>query len=530
MLGDADIGDVFDVEIFMDPDYGTFVFHVVSGVSKCPVEKGTTPREQPSLSLASRPSAALLPDETMIFEVELTNEGASPSAFQLFTDHRRNGGLLGHLANGDTLTVPQHYDVMEPGETVTTTITIERGPALFDYPSIPIIFRSVCENTRNIGEGNLIALDNRATASIDIFNVVDPTMPEGERERIRFAQPCPGIAWEGELAFERTFRINEADRKSTIPSYTLKVVVRNLNHNIETFNKTRESALGRLADAGLFFRRVGTVAWSRALNRPSGHDFSVPINFIEIEEDEYGYLTVEWDVGALGDGEYEIEARTICPDPTGDLPDDFNFATTSRLKGFIDRSPPSLYGPAFRDVYSIDYPIEVEFSETLECAQPHSFTLKVDIDNGSRILDNSGDGLLVVCEGRSISFQFDPAWVDHKDLVGKSVRVELSGVEDLNENAYNGLITGSWLMTNVSNVNSTSNGGDRRELWANEQSHDDMYRDTTTHHDAMESGMKELHAQLMTLHRGIMLAVAAIAVTCVAGLVGVLAMKKSFLE
>ncbi|KAL7576580.1 hypothetical protein ACA910_018071 [Epithemia clementina (nom. ined.)] len=469
VLGDADSGDVFDIEVYLDPDYGTFVFHLISGISRCPVEEGTTPREQPAVSLKSRPSASLLPDDVMIFEVELTNQGISPSSFQLFTDHRPNGGLLGHLANGDTLTVPQQYDRIEPGETVTTTITIARGPALYDFPAIPVIFRSACENVRNIGDGNLIALDNRASASMMLFNVVDPSMEEGENERIRFAQPCPGIAWEGDLAFERSFGINAADRQPAEPQYTLEVVVRNLDYYKQSYKGSVADPLGRLADAGLWFRRVGAAAWSRAMHRPPGEESSIPIDFTALEEDDYGYLTVEWDVGALGDGEYEIEARTLCPDPTGDLPADFNFAATSRIQGTIDRIAPSMYGSSFTGRYTLEDPVVIEFTETIECARPHSFSLSVTL-NENRTWDNTGDGLLVVCEGRYISFQLNPEWVDRDELIGENAQVELSGVQDLNGNEYDGLISGIMKLrrfsqnendTETDNFTSHDDGGQR---------------------------------------------------------------------
>lgn len=58
-----------------------------------------------------------------IFDVVLTNTGISPGEFGLYTDHRRNTGGLVHLVNGDTLITPQVHNRVDPGETVSTTVT-----------------------------------------------------------------------------------------------------------------------------------------------------------------------------------------------------------------------------------------------------------------------------------------------------------------------------------------------------------------------------------------------------------------------
>lgn len=51
-LSDPEIGDYFDVEVFQDPVYNTPVFRTVAGVSRCPHELGTAPRELFSLELS----------------------------------------------------------------------------------------------------------------------------------------------------------------------------------------------------------------------------------------------------------------------------------------------------------------------------------------------------------------------------------------------------------------------------------------------------------------------------------------------
>jgi hypothetical protein len=38
-----------------------------------------------------------------------------------------------HLINGATLQVPQLYERIEAEETIVTTLTIHRGPVLYEY-------------------------------------------------------------------------------------------------------------------------------------------------------------------------------------------------------------------------------------------------------------------------------------------------------------------------------------------------------------------------------------------------------------
>ena len=260
---------------------------------------------------------------------------------------------------------------------------------------------------------------------------------------------------------------------------------------------------------------MGSSAWSRALHRLSGEDSSVPIDFTTIHKDEYGYITAEWDIGALSDGEYEIEARTVCPDPTGDLPADFNFAATPQIRGSFDRIHPSLFGPAFQnDYYLVDEPIEIEFSEPLDCAEPHGFSLSVALHE-NRTLDNTGEELLVMCEGRSISFHLDLVKIDHDELLGKELQVSLSNVFDVNGNVYEGgAIEGVVKLIKNSNI-----GGRARKLEKDTRHFSEMDTQTTRQEGNLEDVMDDLHDQMMALQYWMVVAVFAVALAsaCVVG-------------
>ena len=374
-----------------------------------------------------------LPDDTLVFEVELSNLGVMPSAFQLYTEHKSNPGMLNHIANGDTLTVPQQYDRIDADEKITSLISITRGPVAFDYAPFKLFFRSACEFTLNIGDGNLLALGGEvATAEVDLFNVVDPSFPEGQQERIRFAQPCPAIEWDGDLAAEQKFRVNlSAEGEGSI----LTIKVRNPQSPRNSFADLVNQPAGRLEEAGLWFREEGSTDWQRAVDE-SGQ----VIDFVLLPEQD-GAIEADWFVGSLRDGLYEIEARTVC-EQSRLIPVDFHSSSTPRLVGVLDRKRPKLFGLPFPEsgglLHSSDL-FRFQFSESIRCTEPRVFDVEVAVEPlvGSpvdvQILEERH--LLVICEDRSVSVALDPAAVS--DLDGRVVTVTLSGVEDLNGNSVN---------------------------------------------------------------------------------------------
>ena len=377
-------------------------------------------------------SAIPLPDDPIVFEVNLTNAGVSPAAFQLFTEHSSNSGVLGHLANGDTLTVPQQYDRIDPGETITTYVSIYRGPVHYDHAPFKLLFRSACENVRNIGDGNLIALgDDVASASAILSNVIDTAFPEGQQERMRFAEPCPGIEWEGDLATEQSFRANLVDKAS--PN-SVNIIVRNPQTQTKSFAKMADDVSGRFVEAGLWFRQSGTSKWHKA-----GSEDGRPIDFAKLPEDDFGWIEAQWFVGGLPDGSYELEARSICK-ATGGVPADFRSSLTPRISGIIDRERPDLFGGPSPRVGNRLFPgefFEFHFTEALQCLQPFVFDVEVTMRSSSTSQDAEifdEEQLRIVCEGRLIRVAFNSRLVNYVHLLGTYLTITVTGVEDLNGN------------------------------------------------------------------------------------------------
>jgi hypothetical protein len=72
-LGDSDIGDVFDVEIRTDPKYGTPVYVLHGGQSRCPYEEGTLPREHMRAQIGSAQTTFLPPNAVSRIPLLLNN-------------------------------------------------------------------------------------------------------------------------------------------------------------------------------------------------------------------------------------------------------------------------------------------------------------------------------------------------------------------------------------------------------------------------------------------------------------------------
>jgi len=83
VLGDADGDDYFVVDVLTDPKYGTFVFHTVAGSSSCPHEEGTDYSAKANIVLAKKPEGHVLPDQSMAFQLQLTNQGIAEGDFEV---------------------------------------------------------------------------------------------------------------------------------------------------------------------------------------------------------------------------------------------------------------------------------------------------------------------------------------------------------------------------------------------------------------------------------------------------------------
>ena len=170
VLSNDDESDIFDVEMYLDLDFNTFVFLTTSGQSRCPNEQCTVPVEVPSLQLISGPTSPVLPTDSLIFQLQMSNLGVSSAPFVLYVQEATSLSML----------YPESFIEINPAVPQAITVVLDRGVVECDYSSVRLYMSSVCEYE-----------EKAAYASVKIFNTVNSSKPINDRERIRFVQPCP---------------------------------------------------------------------------------------------------------------------------------------------------------------------------------------------------------------------------------------------------------------------------------------------------------------------------------------------------
>ena len=178
VLGDNDVygTDEFTVDVYTDPIYGTFVFDTVGGQSRCPHEEGTVPAAEPKVVVYEEPKRPVLPDDIMVFKVLLGNTGEQSSKFELYIESQDNIGGLQVSAGGGSLAAKRIFE-LDSQEEIVTTVTLRRGPELFQYPPLEMLFRTYCGSECN-----------RTIASAELYNEV-----KGGEKYIEFAEPCQKV-------------------------------------------------------------------------------------------------------------------------------------------------------------------------------------------------------------------------------------------------------------------------------------------------------------------------------------------------
>jgi len=424
VLGDGDKGDEFVVDLYYDDKYGTVLFNTTGGQSKCPHEDGTDANENPLLIIEDRPGN-VFPNEEMVFKLSMQNKGLRPTTFSLDVQNRDNADGLKVTLDGVPLGEKRDFWIPTTDKKYFKTLAIERGPYLYDYPPIDLILKSTCGDLKKI-------------ASEKIYN----TYPD-----IKFVEPCPRVEWAGELNRDRDFLVNT----KSYDTDNLVVRVFNPNHSTGSFHSITKTSGARLESVNLEFRKVGSTDWKVANSNMEDDDGNIlPVNFSsrdEFSEENkpyYGYEKMEWKLPST-QGLYEVRIGTQC-ESIQDAPNEINHFYAPILSGVIDLTPPKQYGSSLplRDTVLIGEEINVVFTEALTCTKPYIFDIKLIIDGTDIELGLEDPSLSVICEGRMIGVQIDPAEqdIDIDLIVGKSFNIKLSNVLDINGNGLeaNGFI------------------------------------------------------------------------------------------
>lgn len=429
ILGDPDPLDDFTVDVYLDPKYNTFAFKTVSGRSSCPWEGGNLVRiEDPVIKLIQNAPRHVPSNQPLIFKVEMYNRGNTTVPLEVFVDPETNSGDMEVEMNGDTLHGRPIFFFTEDNKRYQSTISVHRGPVDFQYPSLNLWYRSVCENEMNVI--NVRGADQFAAANLVLSNYEDNESNPG----IEFAEPCPEVRWAGEAMRFSSMNVN-ADAAA---GKSMELTIFNVKSHIGPLLKEKSK---RLDGVFLKYKRKFSPDWLTAKTKNDEGiliDADFAMNGTEAglgkdPEDTYGFATLNWYFDTLLDGEYEIRVDSACTAGPSNVVDEYSLFSTNAIGVLIDRFAPQVYGKASPEVApnKIISPYEevvIDFSEVIQCRKPYTFDITVDLTPSGVRLSSLSD-LIVQCNKNIISFHFRPDKYD--EASGSEATVSIVGVEDL---------------------------------------------------------------------------------------------------
>ena len=406
-FGDADVGDEFLVDIFLDPMYNTLVFRTVEGQSKCPNERGTRAIERPGIQVLKRPKF-VMEDELMVFDVELLNEGDGDSSFYLFTNNLENTDGLTTSVNGFNIADPLVFFLPRQSSSKIAT-TIEIGPKQHVYNSISIMLKSKCEYDQEYGPSTPAYIAESMTSlyneEIDGVN------------KISFVEECNQLKLAGTLEEERTFVVNSQS------NHMLEVTFQN-----PLFSTRKLKDVKRLTNVGVQYRMNN--------NRSEPWNIGKYLSKGEILENNFGYVTFIWKVPLdISDGPYEIRLVSTCT-THGEAPEKFNSFQSEPLLGFIDRNAPGIYGlPSPMKNLIPGEELQIRFTEEIDCNLPYLFKINITVSGLKKVFQN--DDTNIFCSGNMIGIVIQESSVPGRNntfLAGKIYQLQLSEVRDRSRN------------------------------------------------------------------------------------------------
>lgn len=325
-----ELADYFTVDVEKDPVYGTPVFQLVSGVSSCPWEPGTQPRDGVFLTSSSYTASDVPEGQPAAFVLTLgnTSQSGEDRRTALSVDQASNpGGCLVRI-NGVPVEDQLVFD-LPGGGAEQAILTVEPGPFSWEAEGLTVRLSSICEG----GEG-----------------------PEGHYFSMEKAFD---ITWEAPysrvaiLTPETDWLVNQASHD------TLSVA-------LSGYDLDR----GRFQGLQLLYRRPPQGAW-------------LPGTFIGAAElaAHPTSVTLPWNVAPLADGLYQLRAAAL---DSLRVP----FVSTA-LAGRIDRAGPELLGePEPADgILGPGDAICVPFTEWIDGLALHPDSVTVTVARTGQALD-----------------------------------------------------------------------------------------------------------------------------------------------
>ncbi|KNC54871.1 uncharacterized protein AMSG_10525 [Thecamonas trahens ATCC 50062] len=435
VLSDSNLGDHFVMRMGTDPLFGTPVFKLLDGKSRCPHVRGTIRRESVSLVPATANQVAdvtgVAPDGSAFWRYSLINtnpdEGADVSVYVSLLD---NAGGMRVFLNGQAIgtgTGPfGSFDVSIPplasGEPAPQLLLEARRDGTDAFVSGPITITAVptCE----------FGIDSTS-----------PDIDEGVSEQVvsvEFVSPCAQVVWADALGTGAPFAVlHDEHEPHDETKYLITGFVRNpLYSSVSRWRDHPRLTLVRVQYAALgtedFTDASGTVLLDTGANT-AGFVHLYKRSEDDVDGSEaisaegmFGLGAFTWDVSALPDGEYELVAEAMCSTPGSQDPIVIS-TMTPRVRGIIDRSIPDAAAPPrpFSGEYMPgESDVEFAFTEPVDCKRAKATVT---------VAGQLASPVSIECIGTRVRVYVDAALVDNAGALAptQSFVVALTSIYDI---------------------------------------------------------------------------------------------------
>ena len=379
---DDDIGDEYQFAIKTDNVNGTLVFDIDGGKSSCPWTYGTSPRDGLELSINPPNQPNLLPEESGIFNLSVSNISNTG-------EDRWYSVSLEETSNPDGLSIgglPGGEFYVEMDNMASFTVIVDQGPDSLAYEDIKFLAYPACEYNDLI-----LGSDGNYNASIesDTLSIFDQAQLD-----ISWAPGCTDVEF---LSLSDGWFVNQDDSL-----FNISINVLEPNQDILDLIECKYRPLGG-----------GDNAWVEI--------FTVERDSLNI----YGAFSGEWDVSnsdMLPDGEYEFRLTSSCLDGNMKTP-------SSIIQGEIDRESPGILSFTPIPVQGIGVltptnEISITFDEHVNCEALNSsvnFNL-YDTASGDEVAINYS------CFENYIMIEPD---VQNAFIENHILKITLTGIKDL---------------------------------------------------------------------------------------------------
>ncbi|KAG2424120.1 hypothetical protein HXX76_014794 [Chlamydomonas incerta] len=404
-LKDKDPGDQFLFKVKPDLAFGTPMFELLAGRSKCPYEPGTQQREMAALSVFGGQAVKtnIKQGEEALFELLLENKSGTDEnvRIQLEPDLASNSGAMYVQLMGAPWVQPVPFTLRGPFATQTKALVSARCGPKYVNSSIDIVARGMCDGA------------DYARTSLTL----------------RCYSRCPEARWPQAWPTTRPIIYNYTDN---LAQKNIRLVLFNPAYTIQQW-KTHP----RLNGTQIVIEYTNVVTdggiWRPLRNASSG----LVIDFGKLEDPSFGFAPYDWpawrDLSA--DGDYLIRYVTYCDAAVGGGMD-------SRYEGeplplLVDRRPPV---PVRNSLWpSMTYlpgdAISISFSEPLDCRTPHAHNWVGNSTDGSGVYAVLPAHFYSTCEGRTVSLVWNPVVRPPALTANQNVSLTLWGARDLAGNA-----------------------------------------------------------------------------------------------